>query len=640
MSESINDLMPNTDDINKERLEKLKELFPDLFTVEGKLNPDELKKIIDPDFNISERYDFKWYGKSEAKRKAFSPTTGTLIYDESRSVNPEKSNGNMIIEGENLEVLKLLRKAYYEKIKCIYIDPPYNTGNDFIYPDNYTQDKKEYWEENGFYKDGIKLTTNTRDDGRYHSNWLSMMYSRLLLARDLLKEDGVIFVSIDDHEVHNLRKIMDEVFGEDNFEANIIPIVNPGGRDYKQIAVTNEYILAYSKSDLSELNELPKEESFQFEDSQGGYNLRELRNRNPKFHSGNRPNLFYSFFVNPNSRVGNYCSVNIEKDDEHNIEVKPYNSEGKESVWRWGKPKASENITKNNIDLTQIVAKQKSDGNWNIYEKNRKNTTKAKSVWTETEMRTEDGTRTFREIFSESYFDHPKSVDLIKKCIQIGSNEEDIILDFFVGSGTLAQAVMELNRDFETNRKYIAVQVPEMIEHNTKAFEVGFKKISDITIERCKKLILDYGDNPTPINTGFKVYNLSKSNFKRIEFAPDPEKNEQENIELLKKYIKEKEENLHSFADKPELFDEVLLKSGFMLDYKKEQQTQFTENKVYLVTAEDHETLICLDEFINDKTIEYFKTNKDKKFICLGRALDTTKKYNLNHYLQSKLKTF
>jgi adenine-specific DNA-methyltransferase len=675
-SSSDNIWMPLSNDWNKERLETLKKMFPDLFTNEGKLNINELKKAVDPaSVTETERYEFRWFGKSAAKRKAFSPSNATLVFDEKRSVNPSETD-NLIIEGENLEVLKLLSTAYREKIKCIYIDPPYNTGKDFVYSDNYSQDKKAYWEENGITEEGVKIDTNTETDGRYHSNWLNMMYSRLLIARQLLREDGVIFISIDDNEVHHLRKMCDEIFGEENFEANIIPIVNPGGRDYKQVAITNEYILVYSKSDLTEFNELPKEAEFQFTDSNGGYNLRELRNRNPKFHSGNRPNLFYPFFVNPNNCNENYCSVSLKKDNEHTVEVKPYNSEGKESVWRWGKEKAEKNIVINDLDKSQIVAKQKSDGNWNIYEKNRRDTTKAKSVWDETEMRTENGTRSFRDLFSATYFDHPKSVDLIKRCIQIGSSDGDIVLDFFAGSGTTGQAVMELNQEDGGNRKFILVQLPEATDPKSEAYKAGYKKISDITIERNKRVVekikselalqelKDRQNNPLFANSdnsgnsknsgsdnlGFKVFKLVKSNFPRVEFAPDPEKTTEENIELLKKYICEKEAQLTTMFNRDELITEILLKNGFTLNYRLTKQDEFKKNEILFATDGEKETLICLDISIDMETVEHFKQinsgnstnskNSGKKFICLERALDTTKKWNLKHYLGDKFKAF
>src|SRR5574344_1087847 len=234
------------------------------------------------------------------------------------------------------------------------------------------------------------------------------MYPRLLLAKELLKkEDGVVFISIDDNELIQLRLLCDEIFGEENFLAQIMPIVNPGGRDYNQIAVTHEYLLIYASGDEVELNEIKKDIEFKLFDNNGGFELRDLRNRNPKFHSGNRPNLFYSIFVNPalSDEYGN-CAVSLIEDTNYSIEIKPYNSTKKESVWRWGTKKLEENIIKDKPELSQVVAKKKKDGGWTISEKNRRMTTKVKSVWDETEMRTEEGTRLIRSLFDFTPFDH------------------------------------------------------------------------------------------------------------------------------------------------------------------------------------------------------------------------------------------
>jgi adenine-specific DNA-methyltransferase len=243
--ETIKDYMPLSTDWNNERLQILKQQFPDWFTSEGNLNIDEVKKAVNPDsVSETERYEFRWFGKSQAKRNAFTPSNATLVYDENRSVNPTESE-NIIIEGENLEVLKLLSGSYREKIKCIYIDPPYNTGKDFVYSDNFTQDKKGYWEDAEVIENGVKIDTNAETDGRYHSNWLNMMYSRLLISRQLLKEDGVIFISIDDNEVHHLGKLCNEVFGEENFVANFIwkSRQNKDNRTVTGASIDHEYIV-------------------------------------------------------------------------------------------------------------------------------------------------------------------------------------------------------------------------------------------------------------------------------------------------------------------------------------------------------------------------------------------------------------
>ena len=469
----------------------LKENYPNVIR-DTEINIEELKAVLN--LPIDEKvngYGLNFVGRNFARAKYAQKTEKELKLNTKFSKDIDTTE-NLVLKGDNLDSLKILKTHYSGKIKCIYIDPPYNTANDeFVYPDKFDKEEAEVLglanlSESDFARMDFSFKTQ-----KSHNGWLAFMYPRLLLARDLLSKDGVIFISIDDNEQANLKLLCDDVFGEENFEANVIPIVNPGGRDYKQVAITNEYILAYSKSELSEFNELPKEADFQFKDSKGGYNLRELRNRNPKFHSSNRPNLFYPFYVNPESSA-KYCSVSLTKDDKHTIEVKPYNSVGKESVWRWGIEKSEKNNAVNNLDLTQLVAKQKADGNWNIYEKNRRDTTKAKSVWDETEMRTENGTRSFRELFDESYFEHPKSVDLVKRCIYMGCSEGEIVLDFFAGSGTTGQAVMQLNAEDGGNRKFILCQIDEPIKEDKPAYRFCIENnlppvISSITIERLKR---------------------------------------------------------------------------------------------------------------------------------------------------------
>ena len=304
-SGSDNVWMPLSKDWNKERLTQLKHLFPDLFTNEGKLNIEELKKVVDPaSVSETERFEFRWFGKSEAKRNAFTPSNATLVFDEQRSLNPTESS-NIIIEGENLETLKLLSNSYRDQVKCIYIDPPYNTGKDFVYSDNFTEDKKPYWEQTGVTENGVKIDTNVDTDGRYHSNWLNMMYSRLLIARTLLREDGVIFISIDDNEVHHLRKLCDEVFGEDNFIGTFINNSTPNARDYGHIGKMHEFCMFYAKDILyTETNLLEdKEKRFSFKDDVGEFNVHPLYNSNVAFTPENRPNLYYPFYLNPEKQL-------------------------------------------------------------------------------------------------------------------------------------------------------------------------------------------------------------------------------------------------------------------------------------------------------------------------------------------------
>lgn len=651
--ENINDLMPLSKDWNKERLAQLKNLFPDLFTNEGKLNIDELKKVVDPaSVSETERYEFRWFGKSAAKRNAYTPSNATLMYDDVRSVNPNESE-NLIIEGENLEVLKLLSDSYREQIKCIYIDPPYNTGKDFVYSDNYTEDKKPYWEQTGVTENGVKIDTNIDSDGRYHSNWLNMMYSRLLLSRTMLKPEGVIFISLDENEIHHLRKLCDEVFGEQNFISCITVVSNPRGRDYGGVAKMHEYIMVYIKSEDSEINDLNEPDKvFPFTDSISGYELRELRNRNIAFNSENRPNLYYPFYINPNNQDENgLYEIGLEQ-KEGWIELYPKESQGFKTVWRWGKPKALENININ------IAGKEMEDEGFQIVEKYRKKTKMARSVWWDKEDNTEKGTLLVKSLFDgKKVMDFPKPVEMIQKIIEMGTSPDsnDIILDFFGGSGTTAQAVMQQNQIDIGNRKFILVQLPEIPEEKSAAYKAGYRKISDITIERNKRAIAKIieekkkqqpdlftnGHKDDAINgLGFKVFKLVKSNFPRVEWAPGVEKTEEENIASLKKYIADKEAQLVTAFNRNELLTEILLKNGFQLNYTAEKQEQFKKNEILLAKDGIKETLICLDVTIEADTIEYFKKHTTKKFICLERALDTTKKYNLKHYLGDMFNAF
>ena len=502
----------NEKSINDINYELLKKQFPHAVSIdkEGKyvIDPQKLQMSLEPSkATIKEDgYGLNWVGKKEAYHTAFSKNYKVLKPLNDENSKNWESTGNILIKGDNLDALKILRQNYFEAIKMIYIDPPYNTKNDgFVYNDNFTSNTEETLEELGYDKEYIDYIENIQG-AKTHSGWLSFMYPRLLLARDLLKDDGIIFISIDDNEVAQLRLLCDEVFGEDNFIAQIMPIVNPGGRDYNQIAVTHEYILIYASSDEVELNEIKKDILFKLFDNNGGFELRDLRNRNPKFHSGNRPNLFYPIFVNPNlyDEYGN-CAVSLIKNANYSVEIKPYNSVRKESVWRWGVKKLQENIIKDKPELSQVVAKKKKDGGWTISEKNRRMTTKVKSIWNETEMRTEEGTKLIRSLFDFTPFDHPKPLDLLKRVIEIGSSEDDIVLDFFAGSGTTGHAVLDLNaQEDDSSRKFICVQWAEETAEDSVANEEGYKTIFDITKDR----IDIAGDQIAQGDIGFRTFEI------------------------------------------------------------------------------------------------------------------------------------
>jgi len=640
-------------DWNKERLDKLKKLMPDLFTNEGKLNINELKKLIDPDsVKETERYEFRWFGKSKAKREAFTPTDATLIYDEHRSVNPTESE-NLIIEGENLAVLKLLSKGYREQIKCIYIDPPYNTGKDFVYSDTWKQDREEYWENAEVLENGLKVDTNTETDGRFHSNWLNMMYSRLLIARQLLRDDGVIFISIDDNEVHHLRKLCDEVFGEENFLGLFIVNSSPSAIDYGHIAKTNDYAMFFAKNiELAETYYLEdKTKSFKYSDSLGEFNIAPLYNGNVAFNPQTRPNLFYPFYLNPKNNISDkFYEISLENKQGWE-EVFPVISrkDGIQRVWRWGKEKSSNNLN------GEIIGYKNTDGENRIVQKNRHASKMIRSLLLDNKVSSRRGTAEIQELFERKLFSYPKPSELLKIFYEISAKNNDIVLDFFSGSGTTGQAVTELNQTDNGNRKYILVQLPEATDPQSEAYKAGYKKISDITIERNKRVIekiIEAKKNEQPDlfsknkkedalkGLGFKVFKLVKSNFPRVEFAPDPDKTNEENIELLKKYIREKEAQLVTVFNRDELITEILIKKGFKLNYTIAKQDDFKKNHIFHVTDGDQEALICLDVSLADETVEHFKKNTEQRFICLERALDTTKKWNLKHYMGDKFIAF
>jgi adenine specific DNA methylase Mod len=290
------------------------------------------------------------------------------------------------------------------------------------------------------------------------------MKNRLEIAKELLRDDGLIFISIDDREHSYLKILMDEIFGRNNFISDIIIQVNKGGRDYLKIAKTHEFIICYQKSDIAEINEIEKEGLiFRYSDNHGTYNIRELRNRNPRFNKINRPNLYYAFYIDESSIDENgLCNVSLEEENDFTTVTYPLNSQGTESCWRWGKPKSMQNIT-SDILTTQVVAKQKADGNWNIYEKHRKSKGKIKSVWDDSSVRTEAGTKELGKVIGKDEFAFPKPIELIKRVIQLSTNENDLILDFFGGSGTTAHAVLKLNKEESSNRKFIIIEQMDYI---------------------------------------------------------------------------------------------------------------------------------------------------------------------------------
>lgn len=597
-----------TPDLAAENIEQLRQIFPDVFE-EGKIDFDKLKQALGEYVDDEkERYNFTWNGKGKALRLAQTPTTGTLRPCVAESKNWDDTQ-NLYIEGDNLEVLKLLQKSYHGKIKMIYIDPPYNTGGDFIYPDDFSDSIWNYKRITGQVDgDGRPLSPNTEANGRYHTDWLNMMYSRLRLARNLLCEDGAIFVSVDDNEITNIRRICDEIFGENNFFCQIVVQSNKRGQTYKQISKTHEYLLIYTKTESAEFFELEKDgdkNDLNLEDNIGPYNIRELRNRNPKFGKFNRPGLFYPIYIDTSvvDKDG-FSPVSLVSDDQYTVEVIPLNSTGGESCWRWGKELASKNIAYD-TQSSNLVAKRKQDGGYNIYEKYRKTTYKAKSIWDEVDVITEKGTVELGELGLSKYFDFPKPVALLKKAISIEAKANDIILDFFSGSATTAHAVMQLNAEDGGSRKFIMVQLPEPCAKGTEAAKAGYKNICEIGKERIRRAgakikdeieeqnaQLKIGEDPKKVpDIGFKVFKLDSSNLKK--WQPDYDDLEATLFDSISNYVEGRSEL--------DVVYEIMLKMGMELTWPLEIHSIGGKN-VYDIGM--GALMICLDDHITTEVAE------------------------------------
>ena len=362
---------------------------------------------------------------------------------------------NSIIHGDNLIALKSLLPRYENKIKCIYIDPPYNTGNEnWIYNDNVSDPRLQKWLGQVVGKEGEDLTR--------HDKWLCMMYPRLRLLQKLLSDDGAIFISIDDNELFSLKFICDEIFGASNFVGNITLVANLSGRDYGGIARMHEYILVYRKSPLLKLNLINDEEGkFKMFDKLGGFELRELRNRNVRFNDGNRPNLYYPFYVDTESADENGLHKISLEPKENWLELFPLESQGIKTVWRWGKEKAAANLNVN------IMAKPMKNNRYMIVEKYREEKKMARSVWMEKEFRNEAGTLLLKEIFGGKVFDYPKSLETLSRIVEMVTDKNSIVLDSFAGSGTTAHAVINLNKQDGGNRKFILIELNDYAENIT-----------------------------------------------------------------------------------------------------------------------------------------------------------------------------
>ncbi len=626
-------------DIAEENKAKLKVLFPSVFTetVNEKGVPTEsidfeklkaeLGAFSDVFENRRERYGMDWPGKKDCMKLIQQPSIAALKPCREESVNFDATE-NLFIEGDNLEVLKLLQKSYYGKVKMIYIDPPYNTGKEFIYPDNYSESLDTYLAYAGLVDDeGKKFSTNTPNEGRFHTKWLNMMCPRLYIARNLLREDGAIFISIDDNEVSNLRKLCDEIFGEECFVAQLTILCNPKGRSQdKHFATNHEYALVYSKTILQKgsfsiekgIDQIQTE--YTEEDEMGKFRELELRNTHREFGKFNRKNLFYPFFVNTND-----CTVSLDPDDTK-VKVLPVWDDGFEGCWTWGVPKAKE-------DIDFLIAR-KVNGNWKIYVKDYANgaTRMLKTIFSDKKFHTEKGQKAFDVLFGTKtkIFQSPKSPELLNLFFETSSTNNDIIMDFFSGSSTTAHAVLDLNNNDNGNRKFILVQLPEPCDESSEASKAGFKTIADIGKERIRRVIKKIEDEQAAkakeakgklqyvageqakLDLGFKVLKLDRSNFKVWEGAK-PDASPEEIERQLKMFV----EHINPEATQEEIFYELLLKAGYM-PTEKIEKLSLAGKTVYAVA--DKTLFICLENEITGELINAVAEAGPLQFICLDKG--------------------
>ena len=566
--------------LEQSNLDKLRSVFPECVS-EGKLDIDKLLSLcgeyIDNDF---EKYRFEWKGKAECLRLAQKRSSGTLRPCPAESVNWDTTQ-NLYIEGDNLEVLKLLQSAYYRKVKMIYIDPPYNTGNDFVYADDFADPLARY-------KEVTQQTTKSNPEtmGRYHTNWLNMMYPRLRLAANLLRDDGVIFISIDDNEVTNLRKICDEVFGEENFVAQFIwqSRQNKDNRNITGVSIDHEYILCYSKQCGNRI----------FRGTERKVELYKNPDNDPRglWTSANmvglatidaRPNLHYDL-INPADGINYGCPAKGWRYDRNTM-----NRLIAENRIIWpdepsGRPRKKSFLN----ELSDNLPGFSSVFNLGVF--------------------TNTATKEIGALLNGYWFDFPKPTEIIKQLVSQVTKENDVVLDFFSGSATTAHAVMQLNAEDGGNRRFILVQLPEVCDEKSEAYKAGYKNICEIGKERIrragKKLTgnkdgqLSMDGEKTPLDIGFKVFKLDTSNMKLWDTTPIADGGTDELVERMNQMVR---------RIKPERSDldmvyEVMLKLGVPLTYPV-QQLNINGKPVYEV-GEDCLLLICLAEFVEPEDVQ------------------------------------
>ena len=592
-------------DVVKEKIRQLKQIIPECFS-EGILDIERIRDILGHTFEADdEKYGFNWAGRNDTFRNIQTKSRSTLVPDPKLSVNFDNTE-NIFIEGENLEVLKLLQNHYSKHVKMIYIDPPYNTGKDFIYKDDFHMGIKMYLEHTGQSQNGIKMTTNPETAGRFHSDWISFMYPRLFLAKNLLQEDGLVFISIDDHEVHNLINIMNEIFGDENFLGNIIWNSTKSVTNTALISVAHTHNLIYAKN-LEYF--IKNRNEFRLPEITEGFSNPDNDPRGPwkadPFQVGGiRPNQQYQiknpktgkiYKPNPGCSWKNELKMFIKLLEDDRI---VFGTSGKAGPQR--KRFLSESIERGRVP---------------------------KTLWTDVSTTT-NATIELRNLLEGNYFDNPKPVDLIKRFVQLGApHDHDVIMDFFAGSGTTAHAVLDLNREDHVDRRFIVVQILET--NKTKTHSNKFPTIAHLCRERIRHVIKINNSNKIQ-NVGFKVFRLARSHFRSWERYTDKDENK------LQKQIRLFKSTLEDGSNPIAVIYECILREGLSLN-SKIKVVSHKPNKVYKVTDYTGSFYVTLDESINSKTPELLELGYDDTLICLDTALNDSQKVNIS--IGCKLKT-
>ena len=634
-TKGVEKVTKTSENMENENLRKMQEVFP-LFVKDGEIDFDALKAFFDKEGTLAgtEKYGLNWAGKGNAFRAIRTPSTGTLAPQEKESKNFDTTE-NIFIEGDNLEVLKLLQKHYREQIKMIYIDPPYNTGKDFIYTDNFTENKNDYYERTGQSCDGIKLTSNPESNGRYHSDWLTMMYPRLFLARSLMRNDGVIFVSIDDHEVANLRMIMDEIFGEENFVASIIweKKYSPQN-DATYFSDMHDYVICYAKNVRENKNSV---DGFilnllQRTDEQNARYQNPDNDPRGDWKSGDMSvktySLNYDFeIVTPTGRI-----------------VKP----PKSRCWVFGREKYQEMLADNRIWFG-------ADGNGIPSVKRFLSEVQQgivpSTLWFREDVGdNQEAAKEIRDLFDTAPFDTPKPTRLIKRMLELSTGREGggIILDFFAGSGTTAHAVMDLNAEDGGNRKLICVQIPEGTNADSEACKAGYLNIAQISRERIRrageKILQGATLNPQKgrsledLDVGFKAFSLSPSSYSEWNALTDKDSNEaldkQSKLFLTQPLIT-------GFNERSVVY-EILLKEGFDLNAHVKAPEAGDKFPIWSVVNTGERSRKMAITFAKKFTKEDFEKTgigqtDNEIFVCLDSAIDDTTKVNAMRNLTVKV---